>query len=106
MVFNSLDAANVRKIAEIQLEQLRKRMTAQQIGLDVTEPALDEIAKVGFDPQFGARPLRRAIQDRIENGIARLLLEGKAAPGDTVKVGTAGEDFTFDVEKAKAEQSA
>ena len=81
VVFNSLDAANVRKIAEIQLEQLRKRMTAQ-------------------------RPLRRAIQDRIENGIARLLLEGKAAPGDTVKVGTAGEDFTFDVEKAKAEQSA
>ena len=71
VVFNSLDAANVRKIAEIQLEQLRKRMTAQQIGLDVTEPALDEIAKVGFDPQFGARPLRRAIQDRIENGIAR-----------------------------------
>ena len=68
--------------------------------------ALDEIAKVGFDPQFGARPLRRAIQDRIENGIARLLLEGKAAPGDTVKVGTAGEDFTFDVEKPKAEQSA
>ena len=106
VVFNSLDAANVRKIAEIQLEQLRKRMTAQQIGLDVTEAALDEIAKVGFDPQFGARPLRRAIQDRIENGIARLLLEGKAAPGDTVKVGTAGEDFTFDVEKAKAEQSA
>ena len=104
--FNSLDAANVRKIAEIQLEQLRKRMTAQQIGLDVTEAALDEIAKVGFDPQFGARPLRRAIQDRIENGIARLLLEGKAAPGDTVKVGTAGEDFTFDVEKPKAEQSA
>ena len=98
VVFNSLDAANVRKIAEIQLEQLRKRMTAQQIGLDVTEAALDEIAKVGFDPQFGARPLRRAIQDRIENGIARLLLEGKAAP--------AGEDFTFDVEKAKAEQSA
>lgn len=106
VVFNSLDAANVRKIAEIQLEQLRKRMTAQQIGLDVTEPALDEIAKVGFDPQFGARPLRRAIQDRIENGIARLLLEGKAAAGDTVKVGTAGEDFTFDLEKAKAEQSA
>lgn len=105
VVFNSLDAANVRKIAEIQLEQLRKRMTAQQIGLDVTEPALDEIAKVGFDPQFGARPLRRAIQDRIENGIARLLLEGKAAPGDTVKVGTADEDFTFDVEKPKAEQS-
>lgn len=106
VVFNSLDAANVRKIAEIQLEQLRKRMTAQQIGLDVTEAALDEIAKVGFDPQFGARPLRRAIQDRIENGIARLLLESKAAPGDTVKVGTAGEDFTFDVEKPKAEQSA
>ena len=106
VVFNSLDAANVRKIAEIQLTSLRKRMTEQQIGLVVTDRALDEIAKVGFDPQFGARPLRRAIQDRIENGIARLLLEGKAGPEDTVKVDVAEEDFTFTVEKKAEEKKA
>ncbi|WP_443744278.1 ATP-dependent chaperone ClpB [Sutterella sp.] len=106
VVFNSLDAANVRKIAEIQLTSLRKRMTEQQIGLIVTDAALDEIAKVGFDPQFGARPLRRAIQDRIENGIARLLLEGKAGPEDTVKVDVAEEDFTFTVEKKTEEKKA
>ncbi|WP_295477502.1 ATP-dependent chaperone ClpB [uncultured Sutterella sp.] len=106
VVFNSLDAANVRKIAEIQLTSLRKRMTEQQIGLVVTDAALDEIAKVGFDPQFGARPLRRAIQDRIENGIARLLLEGKAGPEDTVKVDVAEEDFTFTVEKKTEEKKA
>ena len=102
VVFNSLDAANVRKIAAIQLESLRKRMAGQQIGLEVTDAAMDEIAKVGFDPQFGARPLRRAIQDRIENGIARLLLEGRAAPEDLVRVDAKGDGFTFDVEKNAA----
>ena len=106
VVFNSLDAKNVKKIAEIQLKQLKKRMTEQQIGLDVTEAALDEIAKVGFDPQFGARPLKRAIQDRIENGIARLLLEGKAAPEDTVKVDAKGDEFTFTVEKPAEKEKA
>ena len=106
VVFNSLDAKNVKKIAEIQLKHLKKRMTEQQIGLDVTEAALDEIAKVGFDPQFGARPLKRAIQDRIENGIARLLLEGKAAPEDTVKVDAKGDEFTFTVEKPAEKEKA
>ena len=106
VVFNSLDAKNVKKIAEIQLKQLKKRMTEQQIGLDVTEAALDEIAKVGFDPQFGARPLKRAIQDRIENGIARLLLEGKAAPEDTVRVDAKGDEFTFTVEKPAEKEKA
>ena len=90
VVFNSLDAANVRKIAEIQLEQLRKRMTAQQIGLDVTEAALDEIAKVGFDPQFGARPLRRLVQTEVGDQLARMLLAGKVHDGDTVLVDQTG----------------
>ena len=100
VVFNALSAENVRAIAKIQLKQLAARMAAQTIGLEVTEAALDEIAKVGFDPQFGARPLKRAIQDRIENGIARLLLEGKAGPEDKVRVDAgAGGRFDFAVEK-------
>ncbi len=100
VVFNALSAENVRAIAQIQLKQLAARMAAQTIGLEVSEAALDEIAKVGFDPQFGARPLKRAIQDRIENGIARLLLEGKAGPEDKVRVDAgAGGRFDFAVEK-------
>ena len=100
VVFNALSAENVRAIAKIQLKQLAARMAAQTIGLEVSEAALDEIAKVGFDPQFGARPLKRAIQDRIENGIARLLLEGKAGPEDKVRVDAgAGGRFDFAVEK-------
>ena len=102
VVFNALSAENVRAIAKIQLKKLADRMAEQTIGLEVDDAALDEIAKVGFDPQFGARPLKRAIQDRIENGIARLLLEGKAGPEDKVRVeagNTATGDFVFKVEK-------
>ena len=107
VVFNALSAENVRAIAKIQLNKLAARMAEQSIGLDVDESALDEIAKVGFDPQFGARPLKRAIQDRIENGIARLLLEGKAGPEDKVRVeagDTASGSFVFKVEKSEAAQ--
>lgn len=104
VVFNSLDADAVKKIAGIQLEKLKSRMAEQQIGLEVAPEAVDEIAKVGFDPMFGARPLKRAIQDRIENGISRLLLKGDAGPNDTVVVGP-GKDggFTFSVKKAPEE---
>lgn len=102
VVFNALGADEVRRIANIQLEQLRARMSQQDIGLVVSDSALDEVAKVGFDPHYGARPLKRAIQDRIENGIARLLLEGKAAPKDTVQVDVDGGEFTFEVKKADA----
>ena len=101
VVFNALDQANVRAIAKIQLAKLAERVEAQSIKLEVTDAALNEIAKVGFDPLFGARPLKRAIQDRIENGIAKLLLEGKAAPEDTVTVDAAGGEFAFGVRKAE-----
>jgi len=70
VVFNALDQKAIREIARIQIRKLAKRMEQQNIGLDVTEAALDEIGKVGFDPLFGARPLRRAVQDYLENQIA------------------------------------
>ena len=66
------------------------------------DEALAEIAKVGFDPLYGARPLKRAIQDHIENGLSRLLLAGSVKPGDTVTVGAKGDEFTFDVKSADA----
>ena len=102
VVFNALGAEAIHKIARIQIAKLAARVASQDVTLEVTDAAVDEIAKVGFDPLYGARPLKRAVQDRIENGVARLLLEGKAAPKDTIIVGAEGEDFTFNVKKAAA----
>ena len=102
VVFNALGAEAIHKIARIQIAKLAARVASQDVTLEVTDAAVDEIAKVGFDPLYGARPLKRAVQDRIENGVARLLLEGKAAPKDTIVVEAEGEDFTFNVRKAAA----
>ena len=100
VVFNALDTKAIRAIAKIQIDKLAKRVAAQDVVLDVTDAALDEIAKVGFDPLYGARPLKRAVQEHIENEVARLLLEGKAAPKDHVVVDSKDDHFVFDVKKA------
>ena len=99
VVFNALDQKAIREIARIQIRKLAKRMEQQTIGLDVTEAALDEIGKVGFDPLFGARPLRRAVQDYLENQIAVDILKGKYAPGDTVFVDYVDGKFIFEDRK-------
>ena len=99
VVFNALDQKAIREIARIQIRKLAKRMEQQNIGLDVTEAALDEIGKVGFDPLFGARPLRRAVQDYLENQIAVDILKGKYAPGDTVFVDDVDGKFIFEDRK-------
>ena len=99
VVFNALDQKAIREIARIQIRKLAKRMEQQNIGPDVTEAALDEIGKVGFDPLFGARPLRRAVQDYLENQIAVDILKGKYAPGDTVFVDYVDGKFIFEDRK-------
>ncbi|WP_293703245.1 ATP-dependent chaperone ClpB [uncultured Parasutterella sp.] len=99
VVFNALDQKAIREIARIQIRKLAKRMEQQNIGLDVTDAALDEIGKVGFDPLFGARPLRRAVQDYLENQIAVDILKGKYAPGDTVFVDYVDGKFIFEDRK-------
>ena len=76
VVFHALDAAHIASIAGIQLKGLQSRLHGMDLRLDVSPAALDELAKVGFDPLFGARPLKRAIQQRIENPLSKLLLEG------------------------------
>ena len=86
VVFHALGADHIRSIARIQLRRLEGRLAERELLLTVTERALDEIAKVGFDPVFGARPLKRAIQQHIENPVARAILEGKFAPKDVVPV--------------------
>ena len=86
VVFHSLDAKHIAKIADIQLKVLSGRLTRMDLGMDVSAAALEELAKVGFDPVFGARPLKRAIQQRIENPLSKMLLEGKFGPHDTIQI--------------------
>lgn len=86
VVFHSLDAKDISKIADIQLKILSNRLSRMDLGMAVSFAALEELAKVGFDPIFGARPLKRAIQQRIENPLSKLLLEGKFGPHDTIQV--------------------
>jgi ATP-dependent Clp protease ATP-binding subunit ClpB len=87
VVFHGLDAKNIAQIAKIQLRVLEQRLAKIDLTLQVSPAALEELAKVGFDPVFGARPLKRAIQQRIENPLSKLILEGKFPPKSVIKVG-------------------
>jgi ATP-dependent Clp protease ATP-binding subunit ClpB len=96
VVFHALDEKHIRSIARIQLGYLERRLAGMDMKLDVTESALKEIAAVGFDPLYGARPLKRAIQQQIENPLAKAILEGRFAPKDTVRVDARKGTITFD----------
>ena len=86
VVFHALDEANIKSITAIQLQTLAKRLAAMDIQLEITDAAIAEIANAGFDPVYGARPLKRAIQSEIENPLAREILTGNFAAKDVVKV--------------------
>ena len=86
VVFHGLDAAHIAEIAKIHLHVLERRMQKMDLALDVSPVALQELAKVGFDPVFGARPLKRAIQQRIENPLSKALLEGKFPPKSVIRI--------------------
>ena len=86
VVFHALDAKNIEAIARIQLKLLERRLEKMELSMLVSDQALAELAKVGFDPVFGARPLKRAIQQRIENPLSKLLLEGRFPPKSTIAV--------------------
>jgi ATP-dependent Clp protease ATP-binding subunit ClpB len=96
VVFHALDAKHIQSIARIQLKRLEQRLAAQDIRLEISDAALAEIAKVGFDPVYGARPLKRAIQQQIENPIAKLVLEGRVGPKDVIPVDFRDGRFTFE----------
>jgi ATP-dependent Clp protease ATP-binding subunit ClpB len=87
VVFHALDAKNIEAIAKIQLKTLMQRLGKMDLSLDVSPAAVSELAKVGFDPVYGARPLKRAIQQRIENPLSTLILQGKFAPKSLIAVG-------------------
>ena len=96
VVFHALDAKNIEAIAKIQLKVLESRLEKMDMKLDVSREALAELAKVGFDVAFGARPLKRAIQQRIENPVAKLILEGRFGPKDVIPVSVDGGEFSFE----------
>ena len=96
VVFHALDSAQIRAIAKIQLQRLEQRLAAQDMRLEVSDAALAEIAKVGFDPLYGARPLKRAIQQQIENPVAKLVLEGRFGPKDVIPVDVKKGELTFE----------
>jgi ATP-dependent Clp protease ATP-binding subunit ClpB len=95
VVFHALGKAHIGKIAKIQMQQLHDRLEDREMALSISDAAIEQIAGVGFDPLFGARPLKRAIQQHIENPIARLVLEGDAGPQDVIEVDWDGSEFTF-----------
>jgi ATP-dependent Clp protease ATP-binding subunit ClpB len=95
VVFHALGTEHIRNIARIQLKRLEQRLAEREMSLSVSEAALEEVAKVGFDPLYGARPLKRAIQQFIENPVARLVLEGRFGPKDEVPVDFVDGQFRF-----------
>jgi ATP-dependent Clp protease ATP-binding subunit ClpB len=96
VTFHTLSKEHLVKIVDIQLTQLHKLLTAQRLELDVTPKAKLQLAEKGYDPAYGARPLKRIIQRRIQNPLALALLGGQFSEGDTIKVNYQGESFTFE----------
>src|SRR5690606_19679043 len=97
VVFHPLKQAQIRQIAAIQIGRVKKRLAIKDIGLEVSEAALDFLGRVGFDPVYGARPLKRAIQDEMENPLAEKLLRGEVQAGQSVHVDLADKNLVFTV---------
>jgi ATP-dependent Clp protease ATP-binding subunit ClpB len=92
----------IKSIARIQLGVLKARLAKMDYGFDISDAAVGELAKVGFDPVYGARPLKRAIQSEVENPLAKAMLEGRFAPKDTIRADYRGGKMVFDKAPAKA----
>lgn len=106
VVFHPLGMDQIRVITRIQVEILRQRLLERDIDLQLSEAALDQLGEAGFDPVYGARPLKRAVQQRLENTLAQQLLEGRFMPGDVVEVDLKDDDLTFNSSaKAVKEES-
>jgi ATP-dependent Clp protease ATP-binding subunit ClpB len=96
VVFHALDEKNIAAIAKIQIDRLIERVQAMEMDLEITDAALAVLAKAGFDPVFGARPLKRAIQQNVENPLSKLILEGKFGEKDVIKVDAKDDELIFD----------
>ena len=104
VVFQELTKEEIRKIVDLMLKEVVDQMKEKGVGLAVSEAAKDELAKEGYDPKFGARPLRKTIQRKIEDPLADMYLSGKFNNAEKVSVGYRKEHFTFDVKEKKEEK--
>lgn len=95
VVFHPLDREQIRAISKIQIRYLQKRLAERDMVLEVSERALERLGEAGFDPVYGARPLKRAIQQQLENPLAQDILSGKFGPGDTIKIDIGADEITF-----------
>ncbi|HRN71172.1 MAG TPA: hypothetical protein PLS49_08390, partial [Candidatus Woesebacteria bacterium] len=101
IIFEPLKFIHMIEIVKLQLKGLSKLLEEQEMGFSATDSAIKEIVRSGFDPIFGARPLRRAIQKLVENPISELIIAKKVQPGDTIIVDFNGEEFVFNVERTE-----
>ncbi|TVR90574.1 MAG: AAA family ATPase, partial [Trueperaceae bacterium] len=106
IVFHALDQEQVARIAEIQLGRLRERLAERRIAFEITPDALADLARRGFDPVFGARPLKRAIQQSIETPLSLRLIGGEIVDGTTVVVSPSVDGFAFDVRESERDRVA
>jgi len=95
VVFHPLGREHIRKIVDIQLAYLQERLADRDISIHLSDAARDKLADAGFDPVYGARPLKRAIQQQVENPLAQEILQGKFNPGDVIEVGVADDRLAF-----------
>ena len=96
VVFHGLDEKNIGAIAKIQLKHLEQRLAKMEMTLDIDDAALQKIAEAGYDPVYGARPLKRAIQQQIENPLSKLILSGKFGPKDRIPVRVSHGNLVFE----------
>ncbi|MES9827266.1 MAG: ATP-dependent chaperone ClpB [Candidatus Thiodiazotropha sp.] len=99
VVFHPLASEQIRAIAKIQIDYLHKRLSDQEMGLVITDAALDRLGEAGFDPVYGARPLKRAIRQQLENPLAQEILTGRFGPGDTIEIDSTDEGLIFSKRK-------
>jgi len=96
IIFHSLNEEQLGVIVNIQLKAMAKRLDEQQLTMEISDEVKRHLAKVGFDPQFGARPLKRTMQEQLLNPLATRLLEGKFKPGDNIRIGLTNKELTFE----------
>ncbi|MGA0027952.1 MAG: hypothetical protein ACO3IJ_10855, partial [Steroidobacteraceae bacterium] len=95
VVFHPLGREHIRRIVDIQVGTLQKRLADREIGLELEDAARDLLGEAGYDPVYGARPLKRAIQQQLENPLAQRILKGEFAPGSTIRVGASEGALNF-----------
>ena len=106
VVFHPLGQTQIRSIARIQIQHLVQRLAERDITLEISDAALDKLGKAGFDPVYGARPLKRAVQQQLENPLAHKLLAGEFGAGDIIVVESRDIGFEFSKNKSRRPKAA